>query len=129
VEGRGVGSRQTVPTLNLAPPAGLIPATGIYVTRTRDLDDERVWESVTNIGYRPTFGTSGELSIETYLLVAFDGRTPRRIGVEFLWRVREERKFTSPEALKARILQDAAAARRYFRRLKAWTAKSPMAPA
>ena len=129
VTGHGVGSRQTVPTLNLAPPAGIIPATGIYVTHTRDLDAPRHWNSVTNIGYRPTFGDSNQLSIETYLLDPFDGATPRRIAVEFLGRIREERKFASPEALKARILQDAAAARRYFRRLKAWTAGRPLAPA
>lgn len=129
VEGRGVGRRQTVPTLNLDPPTGIIPAAGIYVTRTRDLDAPRQWDSVTNIGYRPTFGESDRISIETFLLDEFDGETPRRIGVEFLWRVREERKFATPEALKARILEDAAAARRYFRRVKAWTGRRPLAPA
>jgi riboflavin kinase/FMN adenylyltransferase len=121
VSGRGVGSKQTVPTLNLAPSSGLTPARGVYVTRTTDLDEPvRVWDSITNIGYRPTFGAGGELSIETYLLTALEGATPRRIRVEFLWRVRDEREFASPEALRARILEDAAAARRYFRRLRAW---------
>ena len=38
VSGRGVGSKQTVPTLNLATTAELIPERGVYVTRTRDLD-------------------------------------------------------------------------------------------
>jgi FAD synthase len=37
-----------------------------------------------------------------------------------LWRVRDERKSDSPEALKAQILRDAGAAQRYFRREKAW---------
>jgi len=64
---------------------------------------------------RPTFGDSTQLTIETFLLDPLAGETPRRISVEFLWRVREERKFTNPEALKARILRDAAAARRYLR--------------
>jgi riboflavin kinase/FMN adenylyltransferase len=68
VSGRGVGSRETVPTLNLSTPAALIPARGVYVTRTRDLDDGREWNSITNIGYRPTFGSSDQLSIETFLL-------------------------------------------------------------
>jgi riboflavin kinase/FMN adenylyltransferase len=116
VAGRGVGSRQTVPTLNLANPAELVPRTGVYVTRTHDLEAARVWDSITNIGYRPTFGESAQLTIETFLLDRLTGDTPRRISVEFLWRVREERKFSSPEALKARILRDATAARRYFAR-------------
>jgi riboflavin kinase / FMN adenylyltransferase len=120
VSGRGVGSKQTVPTLNLATSAEIIPARGVYVTRTHSLDAARQWNSITNIGYRPTFGHSEELTIETFLLEPLEGSTPRRIRVEFLWRVRDERKFDSPEALKAQILRDAGAAQRYFRREKAW---------
>lgn len=120
VSGRGVGSKQTVPTLNLATAAELIPARGVYVTRTRDLDSARRWNSITNIGYRPTFGRSDELSIETFLLEPLEGETPARIGVEFLWRVRDERRFDSPDALKAQILKDVGVAHRYFRRAGAW---------
>jgi len=129
VSGRGVGSRQTVPTLNLATGAEVIPANGVYVTRTCDPDGAREWNSVTNIGFRPTFGESGELSIETFLLNPLEGETPARIRLEFLWRIREERRFESPEALKTQILMDARAAEAYFRRLKAWTGRRPMATA
>ena len=120
VSGRGVGSKQTVPTLNLATSAEIVPARGVYVTRTYDLDGARQWNSITNIGYRPTFGQSEELTIETFLLEPLEGGTPRRIRIEFLWRVRDERKFDSPEALKRQILKDAGAAGRYFRRETAW---------
>src|SRR5207237_74916 len=41
VSGRGVGSKQTVPTLNLAQAADLIPARGVYVSRTHDPDAPR----------------------------------------------------------------------------------------
>lgn len=122
VSGRGVGSRQTVPTLNLATEAALIPAAGVYVTRTYDTDNGRRWNSITNVGYRPTFGASNQLTIETFLLDPLEAETPRHIALEFLDRVREERKFESPEALKAQILKDAAAAQRYFRRRRAWLA-------
>ena len=122
VSGRGVGSKQTVPTLNLATAAELIPARGVYITRTRDLDDTREWTSVTNIGYRPTFGASEQLSIESFLLDPLD-ETPRRIAVDFLRRIREERKFETPEALRSQILRDVRAAQSYFRRLRA--VKSP----
>jgi riboflavin kinase/FMN adenylyltransferase len=125
VVGRGVGSRQTVPTLNLSTPAELVPRTGVYVTRTHDLEAAREWNSITNIGYRPTFGESAQLTIETFLLDPLTGDTPRRISIEFLWRVREERKFSNPEALRARILRDAAAARRYFVRAGRGAAGSP----
>ena len=119
VAGHGVGRSKTVPTLNLSTTAEVLPAQGVYVTRASDLDSAgRRWESITNIGYRPTFQGS-ELSIETFLLTAFDGVDPKRIRVEFLRRVREERKFDSPEELKAQIMRDAGVAQRYFRRTRA----------
>jgi riboflavin kinase/FMN adenylyltransferase len=124
VHGRGVGSRQTVPTLNLSTTAEVIPAPGVYITHTRDLGSERQWNSITNVGYRPTFGDTGPLSIETFLLDPFHGETPARIRLEFLRRVRPERKFDTPEALRAQILKDAAAAQRYFRRRQAWTGRA-----
>lgn len=117
VPGRGVGARQTVATLNLRTGAEVLPAIGVYITRTTDLaNPERQWNSITNVGVRPTFG-GGELSIETHLLDSFAPPTPARIRVEFLRRLRDERNFESPEALKAQILRDAARARTYFRRL------------
>ena len=57
------------------------------------------------------------LSIETFLLDPFDGSSPQRIRVEFLRRVREERKFETPEALKAQILRDVGRAQTFFRRV------------
>ncbi len=123
VGGRGIGSKQTVPTLNLQTAADVIPATGVYATRTRDLNDGREWNSITNIGRRPTFGGSDRLTIETFLLDPFDGRDPAHIRVAFLCRMREERKFSSAEELKSRILKDARAAQAYFRRLAGWTSR------
>lgn len=126
VRGRGVGSKQTVPTLNLAPAPQLIPARGVYATRTADAEDPaRAWDSITNIGYRPTFGASDELSIETFLLDSPPAAPPRRIRVEFLRRIRDERKFENPDALKAQILRDVGTARRYFRRLRDWIGRVP----
>jgi riboflavin kinase/FMN adenylyltransferase len=120
VKGHGIGSKQTVPTLNLATASEVIPSRGVYLTRTHDVVDRRRWNSITNVGYRPTFGSDQELTIETFLLEALEGATPERIRVEFLCRVRDERKFDTPEALKAQILSDVRVARNYFRRLQTW---------
>jgi riboflavin kinase/FMN adenylyltransferase len=116
VKGYGIGSRQTVPTLNLAAENQLLPATGVYVTRTRDLDSDRQWHSVTNVGYRPTFD-GHDLTCETFLLDPPDSAAPRRIEVAFLDFVRPEQRFESPELLRAQILKDAAFARRLHARL------------
>jgi riboflavin kinase/FMN adenylyltransferase len=117
VHGHGVGAKRTVPTLNLRTDAEVLPARGVYVTRTTDTVDGRRWNSITNIGYRPTFGGDEQLSIETYLLDPLEGATPSAIRVEFLRRVRDERKFETVEVLKAQILLDVRRARTYFQRL------------
>ena len=120
VAGFGVGAKVTVPTLNLATHGDLMPAAGVYITHTRDAEDGRTWPSITNVGYRPTFD-GRRLTVETYLLDPLEGGPPRRIRVEFLRRVREERRFESPEALKEQILRDVARARAWFRRARKWT--------
>jgi riboflavin kinase / FMN adenylyltransferase len=116
-KGQGIGSKQTVPTLNLETAAEILPKTGVYVTRTSDAKSARQWPSITNVGYRPTFNGHG-LTIETYVLADLDGATPEEISVEFLRWVRAERKFENPEALKSQILRDVGRAQTYFRRLK-----------
>ena len=122
VPGHGIGSKQTVPTLNLRTHAQVLPATAVYITRTFDLESPRHWNSITNIGYRPTFeSTDPQLTIETFLLDPLTEPTPQQIRVDYLRRVREERKFESPEALKTQILHDVSRAQAFFRRLKKWT--------
>jgi len=123
VRGAGVGSKQTVPTVNLDTKAEVLPKAGVYVTRTRDMGSSREWPSITNVGYRPTFNGHG-LTIETYLLAGLEGLAPGEIALEFLRWVRDERKFESPEALKAQILRDVGRAQVYFRRLRQRTASA-----
>src|SRR5450756_1735620 len=107
--------------MDLSTRAEVIPAHANCTMHTQHRADGREWDSVTNIGYRPTFGASDQLTIETFLLDALALETPERIRVEFLWRVREERKFENPEALREQILKDVRTAQAYFRRAKAWT--------
>jgi riboflavin kinase/FMN adenylyltransferase len=116
ISGHGIGSRRTVPTLNLVTQAEVIPARGVYITRTENVASGRQYPSVTNVGIRPTFG-GHSLTIETHLLESLGFEAPARIRVEFLYRLRAEHKFPSSEDLKAQILRDVARARTYFRRL------------
>ena len=125
--GLGIGRSQTVPTLNLAPYSEMLPATGVYVSWAKlgvDPEDKKgdtnpspPLRSVTNVGYRPTFGERG-LGVETHLLEKWDGPAPTTLEVSFLYRLRDERKFDSPEQLKAQILKDVRRAETYFRRLE-----------
>lgn len=116
VSGFGIGSKQTVPTLNLATEAEVLPADGVYVTRTLDLESGREWPSITNIGMRPTF-EGQQRTIETFLLEPLSGETPKRIEVQFLHWIRGERKFADASELKQQILRDAGRAQAFHRRL------------
>ena len=117
VSGTGTGRKFTFPTLNLAVEQELLPARGVYITRTF-LDGEKCSRrSVTNIGVRPTFNGS-TLSVETRLLDFQPETTPKRIEVRFWKRLREEKKFSGPEELRAQIARDIATANKFFARLR-----------
>jgi riboflavin kinase/FMN adenylyltransferase len=117
VSGTGTGRRFTFPTLNLAPEQELLPSRGVYVTRTCLDGETRSHRSVTNIGMRPTFNGSS-LSVETHLLDAKLAETPKKMEVRFWKRLREEKKFTGPEELRAQIAIDIARANKFFSRLR-----------
>jgi phosphoribosyl 1,2-cyclic phosphate phosphodiesterase len=117
VPGTGTGRRFTFPTLNLAPEQELLPARGVYVTRTLLEGESRTRRSVTNIGVRPTFNGSS-LSVETHVLEPLPEISPGRIEVHFWERLREEKKFSGPEELRAQIAKDIATANKFFTRLR-----------
>ena len=115
--GRGYGSKYTVPTINLARYEELVPKDGVYITWTR-VSAER-FESVTNVGNRPTFGADS-FAIETHLLNFHPIELTPEAEVEicFLDRLRDEIKFPSVEALREQIAGDVRKARRYFHLLR-----------
>lgn len=115
-KGRGYGTRYTVPTINLAPYTELVPKNGVYVTCTRVAGE--TFESVTNVGTRPTF--AGEsFAVETHLLNfhPMDLHEETEVEVTFLKWLRPEIKWPNAEALKAQIGRDVGKAKRLFRLL------------
>ena len=115
--GEGRGRNVTVPTLNLEPDNELIPSAGVYITRTA-MDSGAFVDSITNIGTRPTFNGTSQ-TIETFVLNAPVPPAVTRMRLQFLKRVRDERRFDSPELLRAQIGRDVEAAKRFFGMLQA----------
>jgi riboflavin kinase/FMN adenylyltransferase len=116
VSGTGRGRNLTVPTLNIDPENELLPQTGVYVTRIALNERSNYLDSVTNIGVRPTFGEN-RLVIETYVLhdsIPPDAATAR---LQFLHRIRDERRFESPDLLREQIGRDVRTATRFFHML------------
>ena len=75
-------------------------------------------DSITNIGTRPTFNGSSQ-TIETFVLHAPVRPGIGRARVQFLKRVRDERRFDSPDLLREQIGRDVQTAKRFFRMLQA----------
>jgi riboflavin kinase/FMN adenylyltransferase len=115
--GRGFGSKYTVPTINLSRYEELVPKDGVYITWTR-VATER-FDSVTNVGNRPTFGAE-LFAIETHLLNFHPLELTPETEVEicFLERLRDEIKFPSVDALREQIGRDVKKAQRYFHLVK-----------
>jgi riboflavin kinase/FMN adenylyltransferase len=112
--GRGYGRKYTVPTINFGGYNELVPANGVYVTRTR-IGDE-TFGSVTNVGNRPTFGADS-FAIESHILNfhPLELNAESELEILFLARLRDEIKFPSVEALREQIGRDVARAGRYLR--------------
>ena len=114
--GTGTGRRFVFPTLNLATEQELLPARGVYATET--IVHGRAYRSATNVGVRPTFNGTN-LAIETHLLDFSEEITSGPMEVRFWHRLRDEKQFSGPEALRSQIQQDIARARSFFSRLDA----------
>jgi riboflavin kinase/FMN adenylyltransferase len=121
--GRGLG----FPTANLRP-VGLLPALGVYAARARlgvglrpdgvaHAAGARTFDAVCNVGVKPTVEESGSVGLEAHLL-GHDGSDlyGERVRVEFVARIRAERRFPSLEALRTQIGEDARTAGDLLRR-------------
>ena len=92
------------PTANLdIQPHQALPDNGTYATITQ-VDGKR-FLSATNIGTRPTFG-EGKKLVETHLLNYKGDLYDKEIRVEFVQKIRDERRFPSSKELKTQIEKD-----------------------
>jgi riboflavin kinase/FMN adenylyltransferase len=110
--GAGRGREIGFPTANVCSENELLPPPGVYATMTTL--DGIVHPSITNIGFRPTFGDVDRQVIETHL---FDfGRDLYGTGLRlsFVQRLRDERAFPDVDALRAQIEADCRVAKRLF---------------
>ncbi len=109
VPGDQRGRELGFPTANLEiRPDQAAPGDGVYVTRA--YTDNKPLPAVTNIGVRPTFG-GGKRLIETYIINHKAQLPGKKLRIEFIDRLRGEKKFHSAEELKAQIARDVAQAK------------------
>jgi riboflavin kinase / FMN adenylyltransferase len=109
--GTGQGRKLIVPTLNLATEQEMLPKNGVYATEVTVR--EKTYRAATNVGMRPTFD-GARITIESHLFDFSDNLTNGKMEVHFWARLRDEQKFSGPDALRRQVLKDIGEARRYF---------------
>jgi riboflavin kinase/FMN adenylyltransferase len=112
VPGAGRGRTIGFPTANIDTTNELRPPSGVYAVRARVLGEPEVrwYGGAANIGVKPTFG-EGEVTIEAHLLDYAGDLYGQRLRVEFLERLRPEKRFASVSELSSQIGRDLEAAR------------------
>lgn len=109
--GAGRGKGMGVPTLNLYPTGVLLPPRGVYGTRVHA--GGGTFDSISNLGVRPSFDDGDRVSFETMVLDGDPGlEHGAAIEVELLGFIRPEQSFDGPDALRAQIGRDVEQARR-----------------
>ncbi|MGH7309379.1 MAG: bifunctional riboflavin kinase/FAD synthetase [Candidatus Rokuibacteriota bacterium] len=111
VQGAGRGRQLGFPTANVKPDRGVLLPPGVYACRA--LVGAERHAAVVNIGMRPTFGETA-LVVEAHLLDFSGPLYGRQVRLEFVSRLRDERRFVGPEALREQIDRDIAAAREHL---------------
>lgn len=105
--GRTIG----YPTANMVMDASYVmPRLGVYATRVRLLDG-RVFDAMTNVGRRPTFYETGDVSIESHLFDFAEDLYGQTLEVEWVQFLRNERAFDGLDALVSQLKEDETHAR------------------
>ncbi|MCL1808694.1 MAG: bifunctional riboflavin kinase/FAD synthetase [Clostridiales bacterium] len=111
VVGNRLGKTIGFPTSNLVVDDAMVsPANGVYITYC--MHNGKRYPSVTNVGNRPTVGESRK-NMETHIFDFNKDLYGKAIRVEFLERMRDERKFESMDALAGQIKKDCVMAKDY----------------
>lgn len=113
VHGNKLGRRIGIPTANIRLHRARAPIAGIFVVEMCDAEDARL-PAVASVGIRPTIGGTEPL-LEVHMLDIDRDIYGEYVAVDFLQRLRDERRFDSLEQMRPQILRDIDAARQYFR--------------
>ena len=111
VYGQQLGTQLGVPTANLWLPKNKLPIAGVYIVSV-DLDDKK-YGGIANMGTRPTVDGQNPV-LEVHILEYSGNLYGKKITVEFIKKVRDEKKFDGLEALKEQIFKDISSAKEYF---------------
>ncbi len=110
VEGNKLGKHIGFPTSNLAIDPDIVsPRNGVFATYC--IYNNRKYPSITNIGIKPTVPGIHKKNMETHIFDFSDELYDKNITIEFIEKIRDEKKFTSFDDLSSQITKDCQSAR------------------
>jgi len=112
IKGFSRGRHIGFPTANLSPDNDIIPS-GVFITES--LIGSKKFPSVTNIGHCPTFNKN-KIDVESYIMDLEADLYGKKMGIFLLKKIRDEKKFDSPERLKQQIKKDISITKQYFKK-------------
>lgn len=104
VRGDGRGKKIGFPTANISVRNGVIPPLGVYAVRVRI--GEKIFRGMANIGRRPSFKKNDRVHLEAHIFNLHRSLYNKEIIVEFVQKIREEKKFSSPAGFIAQLRND-----------------------
>jgi riboflavin kinase / FMN adenylyltransferase len=116
IPGKQLGRNLGAATANIAMGRHKSPVQGVFAVNTYIIEDsaQQPWNSVANVGWRPTLGGNQKPILEVHLLDFSENLYGKQLRVEFSHKLRNEQKFNNLTDLKNQIQMDITAARKYF---------------
>lgn len=115
VNGKKIGRNISFPTANLKLSFNyLIPLSGVYITLTKY--QNKLFKSITNIGYNETISINNNLTIETNIFDFNKEIYGKYIEIFFIKKIRDDKKFIDLESLKEAIKLDKEIVLNYFKK-------------
>ena len=107
------GKKLGFPTANIRLTGEVIPPLGVYAVKVAVGD--KTYPALANVGRRPTFHKNGPVAVEVFILDFKKDLYGQEIAVEFLKKLRNEKRFVSADRLVRQIRLDEQKARSFFK--------------
>jgi len=112
IRGTSLGKRLGFPTANINPHHEVLPLSGVYAVNI--IFDNKILNGLCYIGTKPTFRAQSSKNIEVYIFNFNKDIYGRNLEIQFIKKLRKEKKFTSGNTLAEQIKKDISKSQRVF---------------
>lgn len=113
VHGNKRGRTIGYPTANIKIARKNMPVSGVFAVTMKGIDEREI-KGIANVGVRPTVDGSNKVVLETFLFDFDRDIYGHKVTVDFMQKIRAERRFQAVDELKAQIVGDVAEAKKFF---------------